>query len=53
MGRAVLVIDQGTTGSTAMIVDEKLLPTGGHNFKTFRKYIPPVIHWMSTHLQGE
>lgn len=36
-----------------LIVDEKLLPTGGHNFKTFRKYIPPVIHWMSTHLQGE
>lgn len=36
-----------------LVVDKVLLPTGGHNFKTFRKYIPPSIRWLSTHLQGE
>ncbi|WP_067813631.1 alpha/beta hydrolase [Actinomadura kijaniata] len=34
-------------------VDKVLLPTGGHNFKTFRKYIPPTLEWMSDHLKGE
>ncbi|MGI5164826.1 alpha/beta hydrolase [Spirillospora sp. CA-253888] len=34
-------------------VDKVLLPTGGHNFKTFRKYIPPTMKWLSGHLQGE
>ncbi|MQY06920.1 alpha/beta hydrolase [Actinomadura macrotermitis] len=36
-----------------LVVDKVLLPTGGHNFKTFRKYIPPTIRWLSAHLQGE
>ena len=30
-----------------LVVDKLLLPTGGHNFKTFRKYIPPSIAWLS------
>ncbi|QXJ21905.1 esterase [Actinomadura graeca] len=36
-----------------LVVDRVLLPTGGHNFKTFRKYIPPSIRWLSAHLKGE
>ncbi|MBT2210815.1 esterase family protein [Actinomadura sp. NEAU-AAG7] len=36
-----------------LVVDKMLLPTGGHNFKTFRKYIPPSIRWLSDHLKGE
>ncbi|MFB4303509.1 alpha/beta hydrolase [Actinomadura sp. NTSP31] len=36
-----------------LVVDKLLLPTGGHNFKTFRKYIPPSIAWLSAHLRGE
>ena len=36
-----------------LAVDKGLLPTGGHNFKTFRKYIPPSIRWLSAHLKGE
>ncbi|WP_433328517.1 alpha/beta hydrolase [Spirillospora sp. CA-294931] len=36
-----------------LVVDKVLLPTGGHNFKTFRKYIPPTMRWLSTRLQGE
>ncbi|WP_067453360.1 alpha/beta hydrolase [Actinomadura macra] len=36
-----------------LVVDKVLLPTGGHNFKTFRKYIPPSIQWLSAHLRGE
>ncbi|MFI0447030.1 alpha/beta hydrolase [Actinomadura sp. 6N118] len=36
-----------------LLVDKVLLPTGGHNFKTFRKYIPPTIEWLSAHLRGE
>ncbi|TDD82782.1 esterase [Actinomadura darangshiensis] len=36
-----------------LVVDEILLPSGGHNFKTFRKYIPPSIRWLSARLRGE
>ncbi|TYB48085.1 alpha/beta hydrolase [Actinomadura chibensis] len=36
-----------------LTVDELLLPSGGHNFKTFRKYIPPSIRWLSARLRGE
>ncbi|TDD65827.1 alpha/beta hydrolase [Actinomadura rubrisoli] len=36
-----------------LVVDKVLLPTGGHNFKTFRKYIPPSVRWLSGHLRGE
>lgn len=36
-----------------LVIDKVLLPSGGHNFKTFRKYIPPVIRWLSAHLRGE
>ncbi|MFC4048900.1 alpha/beta hydrolase [Actinomadura syzygii] len=36
-----------------LMVDELLLPSGGHNFKTFRKYIPPSIRWLSARLRGE
>ncbi|MDL4775914.1 MULTISPECIES: alpha/beta hydrolase [Thermomonosporaceae] len=36
-----------------LVVDTVLLPTGGHNFKTFRKYIPPTVQWLSAQLRGE
>ncbi|MGI5323135.1 alpha/beta hydrolase [Actinomadura nitritigenes] len=36
-----------------LVVDKLLLPTGGHNFKTFRRYIPPSIAWLSAHLKEE
>ncbi|MFC4910301.1 alpha/beta hydrolase [Actinomadura gamaensis] len=36
-----------------LVVDKWMLPSGGHNFKAFRKYIPPTISWLSDHLQGE
>ncbi|NYD49596.1 enterochelin esterase-like enzyme [Actinomadura luteofluorescens] len=36
-----------------LVVDKVLLRSGGHNFKTFRKYIPPSIRWLSARLRGE
>ncbi|WP_131739278.1 alpha/beta hydrolase [Actinomadura roseirufa] len=36
-----------------LVVDKVLLPTGGHNFKTFRRYIPPAMRWLSARLRGE
>ncbi|WP_433464272.1 alpha/beta hydrolase [Spirillospora sp. CA-128828] len=36
-----------------LVVDKVLLRSGGHNFKTFRKYIPPSIRWLSERLRGE
>ncbi|GAA2596021.1 alpha/beta hydrolase-fold protein [Actinomadura fulvescens] len=41
------------TARPPLLVDKVLLPTGGHNFKTFRKYIPPTIEWLSARLRGE
>ena len=42
-----------SVNNVLLVVDKLLLPTGGHNFKTFRKYIPPSIAWLSAHLKGE
>ncbi|WP_141581505.1 esterase family protein [Actinomadura sp. WMMA1423] len=35
-----------------LVVDKVLLRSGGHNFKTFRKYIPPSIRWLSARLRA-
>ncbi|WP_131762876.1 alpha/beta hydrolase, partial [Actinomadura fibrosa] len=35
-----------------LVVDSVLLRTGGHNFKTFRMYIPPSLRWLSARLRA-
>ncbi|MCW2941430.1 MAG: putative esterase [Actinomycetia bacterium] len=33
--------------------DSLILDSGGHNFRTFKRMVPPALEWLSSHLHAE
>jgi hypothetical protein len=36
-----------------MRADSLFLPSGGHNYRTFRRMVPATLRWFGTHLKAE
>ncbi|MFG2908922.1 alpha/beta hydrolase [Kitasatospora sp. NPDC048286] len=62
---AVLLADSKTDGSTyadssafaaaarpPLVVAQETVDTGGHNFTTWGRLLPPALTWLSAHLRG-